>query len=261
MLELSNSSVPGGIAMNPNATYRTGIYAAILLIAGTLLSGPAGLIVVAAVQPQPPWQDAPTLAANYHPIQTFPFFAGFLLVIGSGLLVAVLYQLAEAKDKAMALLAVICTAAFMSLIFFNYICQTTFLPVLLMDYRPEYDAVVMAFAFTNGRSLCWAIEMWGYALLGLATWLLAPIFNRNWTEKTTAWLMVLNGVLSIAGGFITAMDLSWVMTTTGMINYIAWNALIVLWGVFVILSLLRREREQRLSVPHLGLDVVGPAAG
>lgn len=247
--------------MNTSANHRTGIYAALLLIAGTLLSGPFGLLIVTAVQPQPAWQDAQTLAANYHPIQTFPFFAGFLLVIGSGLLVAVLYQLAEAKHKAMALLAVICTAAFTGLIFFNYICQTTFLPALLAGYRPEYDAIITALAFTNSRSLCWAIEMWGYALLGLATWLLAPVFHRNWVEKTTAVLMVLNGVLSIAGGFITAFHLPWVMTAAGIVNYIAWNALVVLWGVFVISSLLRREREQRLPVPHLGFDVVGPAAG
>lgn len=233
--------------MNTSITHRIGILAALLLIAGTLISGPVGLLIVGAVQPQPAWQDAQTLAANYHPIQALPFFAGFLLVLGSGLLVGVLHQLAEEKHKAPALLAVICTAAFTGLIFFNYICQTTFLPALLVDYRPEYDAIITALAFTNPRSLCWAIEMWGYALLGLATWLLAPVFNRNPVEKTTAWLMVLNGVLSIAGGFITAFDLGWVMTPAGLINYIAWNALVVLWGVFVVWSLLRRQRQQAAS--------------
>ncbi len=233
--------------MNANKIHRIGIYAALLLITGTLLSGPIGLLVVGAVHPQPAWKDAQTLAANYHPIQAFPFFAGFLLVIGSGLLVAVLYQLAEEKDKAPALLAVICTAAFTSLIFFNYICQTTFLPALLVDYRPEYEAVVTALAFANPQSLCWAIEMWGYALLGLATWLLAPVFYRNRVEQTTATLQVLNGILSIAGGFITAASLGWVLTMSGIVNYLVWNALVVLWGAFVIWSLLRREREEAAS--------------
>jgi hypothetical protein len=89
-----------------------------------------------------------------------PFFGGFLLVIGSALLITTLYQLAAAKDKAVALLAVVCTAAFTSLIFFNYICQTTLIPALLANYRPEYATIVATFSFANPGSLCWAIEMW-----------------------------------------------------------------------------------------------------
>lgn len=239
--------------MNPNPNHRSGIYAASMIIAGISLSGPLGLLVVGAVQPQPAWQDAQTSAAFYHPIQTFPFFAGFLLVIGSGWLVATLYQVAEEKNKAAALLAVICTAAFMALIFFNYTCQTTFLPALLTDYRPEYDAIITALSFSNGRSLCWAIEMWGYALLGLATWLMAPIFHGDWVERTTAWLMVLNGILSIVGGFISAVNLGWVLTPPGIINYILWNGLVLLWAVFVIWSLLRRERQHQVAAATYGV--------
>ena len=73
--------------MNTNPNHRIGIYAALLLIAGIVLSGPLGLVVVTMLHPQPAWQDAQTQAANYsHPIQVLPFFGGFLLVIGSGLL-------------------------------------------------------------------------------------------------------------------------------------------------------------------------------
>ncbi len=234
--------------MNTNPNHRIGIYAALLLIAGIVLSGPLGLVVVTLLHPQPAWQDAQTQAANYHPIQVLPFFGGFLLVLGSGLLITTLYQLSAAKDKALALLAVVCTAAFTSLIFFNYICQTTFIPALLANYRPEYATIVAAFSFANPGSLCWAVEMWGYALLGLATLLLAPVFNRgSWVEKTAAWLMILNGILSIIGGFITAVHLTWVMTPVGLANYVVWNILVVVLGVFVILAL--SQREQLLHVP------------
>jgi hypothetical protein len=225
--------------------HRTGIMAAMVMVAGALLSGPLGLYVVAAVHPQPPWQDARTLAANYHPIQTFPFFAGFLLVLGSALLIATLYQLAGEEEKPAALLAVICTAAFVGLIFFNYICQTTFLPPLLTNYQPQYEAIISTLAFTNPYSLCWAIEMWGYALLGLATWLTAGVFSGSRTEKATAGLQVANGILSIAGGFITAVNLGWVMTPAGIANYVIWNVLMVAWGGFVIASLVQRERRQQ----------------
>jgi hypothetical protein len=231
--------------MPSKATEQTGIYAATLLIAGTLISGPIGLLVVQATHPQPPWVDAATYVANYHPIQSMPFFAGFLLVLGSCLLIATLYRLAAPNDKARALLAVMCTAAFAGLIFFNYICQTTFLPALVADYRPEYDPIITAFSFSNPRSICWAIEMWGYALLGLATWLLAPSFHGSTVEKVTGGLMIANGVLSIAGGFITAVNLAWVMSLPGLINYIAWNVLMVVWGAFVIWSLRRRSAVDR----------------
>ena len=234
--------------MNTNPNHRIGIYAALLLIAGIVLSGPLGLVVVTMLHPQPAWQDAQTQAANYHPIQVLPFFGGFLLVIGSGLLITTLYQLSAAKDKAVALLAVVCTAAFTSLIFFNYICQTTFIPALLANYRPEYATIIATFSFANPGSLCWAIEMWGYALLGLATLLLAPVFNRSgWVEKTTAWLMILNGILSIAGGFITTLRLDWVMTPAGLANYVLWNILVVVLGIFVILALV--QRDQQLPAP------------
>jgi hypothetical protein len=238
--------------MPSKATEQTGIYAAILLIAGTLISGPIGLLIVQSVHPQPPWQDAATYVANYHPIQVMPFFAGFLLVLGSCLLIATLYRLSAPTDKARALLAVMCTAAFSGLIFFNYICQTTFLPALVADYRPQYDAIITALSFSNPRSLCWAIEMWGYALLGLATWLLAAGFRTGMVEKVTGSLMVANGVLSIAGGFISAVDLAWVMSLPGLVNYIVWNVLMIVWGVFVIWSLQRRSATVHSLMPLAG---------
>ena len=241
--------------MNTNPNHRIGIYASLLLITGIVLSGPLGLVVVTMLHPQPAWQDAQTQAANYHPIQVLPFFGGFLLVIGSGLLIATLYQLSAEKDKAVALLAVVCTAAFTSLIFFNYICQTTFIPALLTNYRPEYATIVTTFSFANPGSLCWAMEMWGYALLGLATLLLAPVFNRSsWIEKTTAWLMILNGILSIVGGFITATNLAWVMTPAGLTNYVVWNILVVVLSTFVILALSQREQQLRAPAAAAGLS-------
>jgi hypothetical protein len=58
----------------------------------------------------------------------------------------------------------------------NYVCQTTFIPALAPHYRPAYEGLVDAFSITNPRSLAWAIEMWGYALLRLRASLLVLIF-------------------------------------------------------------------------------------
>jgi thiol:disulfide interchange protein len=87
--------------------------------------------------------------------------------------------------------------------------------------------------------------MWGYALLGVATWLLAPIFNRSRVEKITAALMVANGVVSIIGGFVTAWSLGWVLTTPGVISYVGWNILVLALSIFVMLSLRQRQAASR----------------
>jgi hypothetical protein len=223
---------------------RAGIVGAIISIVGILFSGPVGLVLVTVVKPQPPWRDAAIFSQNFHFVQTAPFFFGFALIAGYLIMMASAYRIAEIRHKVGALGASLLTASFTALIFFNYICQTTFVPALALHYEPAYDPIIATFSFSNPLSLCWAIEMWGYALLGGATWLIAPIFNRNRLEKALASLLVLNGILSIAGGFATSINLGWVMTMPGMISYIAWNCVVLSISILFVLTFKRRVQLQ-----------------
>ncbi|MCB0257578.1 MAG: DUF4386 family protein, partial [Anaerolineae bacterium] len=198
---------------------------------------------VTAVRSSGPWQGPAVYIQNYHPIQTLPFFCGFLLVSGYVVMMTALHQIAEDRHKTLTLIAVIFTAIFATLIFFNYINQTTFVPALARGYSPQFDPAITTFSLANPLSLCWAIEMWGYAFLGVATMLAAPIFNRNRLERTVAALMILNGVMSIAGGVISAWNLGWVLTTPGIANYMVWNVLVLALSILVIVSLRRRQKE------------------
>jgi hypothetical protein len=108
----------------------------------------------------------------------------------------------------------------------------------------------MHIAVANPRALGWAIEMWGYALLGVATWLAAPVFARNRLERLTASLMILNGVVSIIGGFATSLDLAWVLTPLGLVSYVAWNVVVFALSVCVIASLRRRQGQARALAGH-----------
>jgi hypothetical protein len=225
------------------AVLRLGLAGALVNLAGILLSGPLGLVLVALVHPSPAWQTPQLWAKNYHPIQTVPFFFGFLLVGGYLVMMAVIHQLAEEQDKAHTSIAIMLSAAFAALIFFNYINQTTFLPALARDYRPEYDALISGFSVANPCSLGWAIEMWGYAVLGLATLFAARVFRRNALEKVTAALMIANGLVSVLGGFVTAVSLDWVMTLPGLISGNAWNVLVLALSLCYWLSLRRRLAE------------------
>lgn len=226
---------------------RLGIAGAVLTVIGILLSGPLGLMAVNLVHGQPSWQGAQTFVENFHRIQTAPFFGGIALVLGYVVFMPALYQIAPEGKKTRALVATVLTGVFATLIFFNYVNQTTFVPALVRQYRPEYDSLISAFSFSNPNSLCWAIEMWGYGILGLATWLASPVFDRVGVEKSAKLLMVANGIISILGAFVVSFELTWVFTIAGLVSYATWNVLVLALSICVIIALRRRLREEMTS--------------
>jgi hypothetical protein len=72
-----------------NTSPRSVSTAAAVPLAGLVLSGPVSLAVV-TLHPQPVWIGPEAFARAYHPIQTIPYFTGFLLVGGSLFLIAAL---------------------------------------------------------------------------------------------------------------------------------------------------------------------------
>jgi hypothetical protein len=105
--------------------------------------------------------------------------------------------------------------------------QTTTVPALLSDGSSTGQSLAAWLTMANPRSLGWALEMWGYALLGIATWLAAPVFDGGRLEGLTRNLFVLNGPLSVAGGVATALMPGWVLQPAGLVAFGAWNVLII----------------------------------
>ncbi|MBS1913889.1 MAG: hypothetical protein JST22_18010 [Bacteroidetes bacterium] len=215
--------------MSPNESYkpalRLGRAGAALSLSGLLLSGPIGMMVVAVVGSQPEWQGARNFVRHFHPIQIVPFLFGFALVGGSVMLMSAVHVLGDQRLRARTTAALIFTSAFAAFIFFNYLTQTAFVPSLAGHYSPESDPIISTFTLSNPRSLSWGIEMWGYALLGVATWLAAPVFNRGGIERACAALMVINGIVSVAGAAIVLVDPGLLLSAPGMICFIGWNIL------------------------------------
>ncbi len=81
------------------AALRFGILGALATAIGIILSGPVGLALVTLLAPNPTWTDAATWAAHYHPLQTFPFYGGFLLVGGYVMTMAAFYQIAAGENE------------------------------------------------------------------------------------------------------------------------------------------------------------------
>jgi hypothetical protein len=84
---------------------------------------------------------------------------------------------------------------------------------------------------SNPTSLAWGIEMWGWGLLGVATWLVAPTFHGSQTGRVTAHLFVANGIVSIAGALWTVVQPGWCMTPIGLIAFASWNLLLLVMAL------------------------------
>jgi len=237
---------------------RFGALAAAATLAGIVLSGPVAMLLVALTYPQPPWLGAEAFALSHHWVQTLPYYFGFLLDGGSVALIAALHALAPNELKARTGAALAFAGAFAALIFFNYAVQTTFVPVLAAEYDAAKAPIISALSMANPRSLAWALEMWGYAVLGVATWLVAPVFAAGRLERATAWLFVANGPVSIAGGFWTAAQPGWVMSPVGLAMFALWNLLMVVLVAFALAAFRRRAvHAARSSVPHRGPTASG----
>jgi hypothetical protein len=191
------------------------------------------------VASQPDWRDAETFVASYHPIQLVPYAFGFLLIIGCvTTVVAFARQVPRHSNRG--ILALICTSVFASLIVLNYTIQTTFVPGLAADYKPALAPVLEALTMRNPRSLAWALEMWGYAIVGVGMWIVTPGLRGTRLERTTRWLFLLNLVMSLAGGLATAYRIDWVFTSTGLVSFGLWNALMLVLAGLVTLVWQRR---------------------
>jgi hypothetical protein len=175
-----------------------------------------------------------------------PRCSGFLLVGGAVALIAALQTLAGPALRARATTALAFAAAFAALIFLNYVVQTTFVPALVRSGAPEVAPLIAAFSLSNPTALGWALEMWGYAVLGVATWLVAPVLSEQGRPgRLAAALFVANGPVSIVGAALTAARPGWVMTPAGFVMFAGWNLLMIVMLVLVIAAL--RSHRRRAS--------------
>lgn len=221
-----------------------GLWGAMLTFIGTLFSGLISILLMILVKQQPPWESVGTFIENYHVVQTVPFFFGFLLLSGSLCIFTSIYILSE--DKSKPLLGLIFASIGCGLVFLNYLTQNTLIPALVKNYSIEYDSIIDILTMTNPLSMAWALEMWGYGLLGVGTWLVSGFFAKTSTEKIAKYLFVVNGVVSVIGALWTSFNLEWVYETEGLISYLLWNILYILLAIYF--SKVMRNRKRKLAL-------------
>jgi hypothetical protein len=221
------SPTPSETETGTETACRTGAIGALGVFAATALSGPGAMLLVELIHPQPPWRDARRFAEELHPVQSAPYFFGFFLTGSFIVLLASLHTIAPRPKKPRLLASVVLGGVAASMVFHNYVLQTTFVPELARAYRADHAPLIAAFSMVNPTSLAWALEMWGYGVLGAATWLAAPVFGRSGLEGAARWGFVANGWMSIAGALVTAVDPAWVFRASGLALFAAWNVLLL----------------------------------
>jgi hypothetical protein len=237
----------------PPSVLRWAGHGAWLTLLGALLSGPVALVVVNATHPEPRWQDARTFVHHFHAVQTLPFFLGFALVGGLVTLVTSLACLAPASLRPRASVATALAAAFAALVFLNYTIQTTFVPLLVRSFRDEDGPLLAALTMANPSSLGWSIEMWAYGVVGVATWLIAPVFQGGGAARGARLSFTANGPVSIGSALATAFIPGWALTPPGIACFLLWNALVVAMAVSALVAFHAERPEPLVAALQKGV--------
>ncbi|MCC6625570.1 MAG: hypothetical protein IT385_30310 [Deltaproteobacteria bacterium] len=219
------SAIPAPPTPVVDRSLHVGRFGALGVMAGIVLSGPLAIAVVEAVAPQPPWSGAATYAAHFSPLQVLPYVAGLLLVSASVALVAGAALAARPERRGRALMALVLAAVFATMIIVNYTVQLALVPALVASGDPRHHVLLDLLSMGNPTSLAWALEMVGYGVLGVATWLVAPIM-ADLGSRWAARAFVANGVTSVAGAVWTALDPGWEMSPLGLVVFAAWNVVL-----------------------------------
>lgn len=205
-----------------------------LNIFGIIFSGLVFPVLSTIFTPQPKWQDADLFIKSFHPLQTATFFCGYFLVIGSLLTFIVLYTISCNERKLWALSALIINVVFTSIVFINYIIQTTYIPYLAVNNPVEAAYVLPILTMANPGSFAWALEMYGWGGIGLSFIFMAFIFDKGKYEKLLKVLFIVNGVSSCLSALMTSINMNWLFSSSGFAALIIWNVLVIIIDIFLL---------------------------
>ena len=190
------------------------------------------MFVVSQTAPQPAWSGVGAFADNYRQVQALPYVFGYVLLAGFILFAASCHALAGAGLRLRTSAGLIFTGVYAALVFTNYTIQLGFIPRVLKE-RPAF---IGELTMANPSSFAWFLEMFGYAAMGVATWLVAPGFRGSCRANVIRYLLIGNGLLSVIGAACTALINRWVFSTAGLISFATWNLLIAVCYALIAIS-------------------------
>jgi hypothetical protein len=201
-----------------------------LQLIAVVIGGPLLVIVVNTVSPQPVWSDIYNFSSHYSFLQSLPYWAGFILIIGNILFVVSAGRFPAVRKTSLYPLALIAITVYSALIAFNYTIQVAYIPATVRSPA----AGVEIFSMANANSISWALEMFGYAILGIAVWLVAPAFKGNIRRNIIRWLLIVDAIVSILGVVLEVVFIGKMLNEGALVGYYFWNALVALIAILVL---------------------------
>lgn len=236
---------------NEHSAYRLGYYGAVTAFLGVLLSGPLASLVVESTHPQPPWAGATLFVHSYHPVQLLPYVGEILRVSGFVLVMASLHAVALPAQRGRTTAVVMFSAVFASFVLLNDLLQTTFVPALVHGGDSQHGPLLDAFSAANPEGLSWGLAMWGNAALGVASWLVAPVFADGTAERLACFAFIANAPMTILPAAWTTLAPGWTETSFGFAVFGLQNVLAML---MTALAAAVFRGELRRSAPEIGGD-------
>jgi len=190
---------------------------------GSVIVTVGAAVLVAVSCPQPPWSSLPTFVAAYRPFQSFIFVPSPVLPLSFVVVLAGFHCGAKPEVKAWSASALAVGTVGAAILCINYLIQGVWVPSLVKQGSDLVGALVS----TNPGSLFWALELFGYGIMGLAMWLAAPLFPGPGIDRPIRWALVVNGAGSLLAALAAVFDPRWVLGPLGLAAGLFWNLLII----------------------------------
>lgn len=185
--------------------YRTlGFWSALLVTVTGVGYGAAAAAALAT--PATDWWGNNMSATPGALYVSFAFaFAGIPLMT---LLMVCIHCHAPAARRVLTLAALVFTGVYAALLTVVYAVQLT---VVRWGVLQGQTAGLELFAYQHTPSVMFAVDIYGYLFLGLATLLVAPVFSGRGLERAIRWSLGAHGLSDMAGVVGLTLEIGWLM--------------------------------------------------
>jgi hypothetical protein len=220
---------PGTATVERGSAATVGFWAAALASALTV-----AFVVLALVVPGEDWAGVEAYARAFATIEVVQLIPVLLLAPVVVVLMACIHELAPAKRRLFARIAVMFAAAYAAIIATNYVLQL--FVVRLHLAAGDYEGLELL-AMPNPRSVFVALEIAGYGFFSLMALFAAGAVTGPPLARWIRGLLVATGVTGIAGAVGGLTDLRLVMLTGFGLSLLAFLA-----GALLLCAHFRRVR-------------------
>lgn len=219
--------------MNTNSLPRTSFYNArvgfwsAIAFAVHLTALNIAFAIMAFQAPAGDWQGMEVYAHTYQVVAFVPQTIGLLTIPALILMLTSIHLCTDERRRVWSLAGLLFGTAHAGLLGALYFIQIgVLLPAL---GRGDWQGMDQ-FAFANSHSVVWGLNHFAWALLGVALFLMAWVFEGNRLKRWIRWLFVLNGLGNISLIFAFAFE---VKAMTLGVAFLSWVIALPITAVLV----------------------------